>query len=151
LVEGDLIVNLREELDFVEQYVQLRNRYCDVLLTTPVNIIDTKEWLKNNDIEIRGITRKNKLIGVTILFLNRQGEIAFFTSVTNQGVGSRLLSVIESVARERGLSEVWAWVLSDNIIAQRTFEKNGYRRDRESTKEYQKKTMNGFVLRKGLF
>jgi RimJ/RimL family protein N-acetyltransferase len=151
LVEGELIVNLMEEPDFVEQYVQLRNRHCDVLLTTPVNITDTKEWLKNNDIEIRGITRNNKLIGVTILYLNRQGEIAFFTSVTHQGVGSRLLSVIESVARERGLSEVWAWVLSDNIIAQRTFEKSGYRRDRESTKEYQKKTMNGFVLRKGLF
>ena len=151
MAERDLIVNLREEPDFVEQYVQLRNRHCDVLLTTPVNITDTKEWLKNTDIEIRGITRKNKLIGVTILFLNRQGEIAVFASVTNQGVGSRLLSVIESVARERGLSEVWAWVLSDNIIAQRTFEKSGYRRDRESTKEYQKKTMNGFVLRKGLF
>lgn len=150
MVEGDLIVNLREEADFVEQYVQLRNRYCDILLTTPVNIAETKEWLKNNEIEIRGITRNNKLIGVTILYLNRQGEIAFFTSITNRGVGSRLLSVIESVARERGLSEVWAWVLSDNIIAQRTFEKSGYRRVRESTKEYQKKTMNGFVLRKAL-
>jgi len=148
LTDNDRIVNLKEEPDFVAQYVSLRNLYCDLLLTTPVNVPETKTWLERDDIEIRGIVRGNELIGIAILYLNRKGEIAFFAKHLHSGIGSRLLSVIETTARERGLQEVWAWVLTENTNAQKTFLKNGYRSDGESTKRYMGAEKTGVIFRK---
>lgn len=150
MVDGDRVVNLKEEKDFVEQYVQLRNRYCDYLVTSPVNVVETREWLRREDVEIRGIVRDNLLIGVVILFLNRKGEIAFFSRIERSGLGSKLLSIIEIAAKERGLREVWAWVFCDNVIAQRSFLRNGYQKNENSTKAYRGQIMNGFVFRKAL-
>jgi hypothetical protein len=150
LVENNLLVNLKEQPDFIEQYVQLRNLYCELLVTRPVNIVETKEWLKREDIEIRGIVRDNLLIGVVILFLNRGGEITFFSRVKRSGLGSKLLSIIEIVAEERGHRELWAWVLCNNLIAQRAFLKNSYKKSGISTKKYQGQIVNGFVFRKTL-
>lgn len=141
---------MKEELNFIEQYVQLRNRYCDLLITNPVNTVETREWLKREDIEIRGIVHDNLLDGVVILFLNRKGEIAFFSRIKCSGIGGKLLSMIEIVAKEKGLREVWAWVLCDNVIAQRSFLTNGYLKSENSTKTYQNKIMNGYIFRKTL-
>ena len=144
----DRIINLKEAPDFVTQYVTLRNLYCDLLLTTPVNVTETKIWLEKDDIEIRGVVREKELIGVAILYLNRKGEIAFFAKYLRSGIGSRLLSVIETAARERELQEVWAWVLTENTNAQKTFLKNGYRSDGESTKRCMDAEKTGVVFRK---
>jgi RimJ/RimL family protein N-acetyltransferase len=151
LADGDRVVNLKEEKEFIDQYVQLRNRYCDLLVTSPVNVAETREWLRRKDIEIKGIVRDNLLIGVVILFLSRSGEITFFSRFERSGLGSKLLSIIEVAAKERGLQEVWAWVLSDNVIAQRSFLKNGYQEKGNSTKEHRGQIMTGFVFRKTLF
>lgn len=150
MVDGDRVVNLKIDEDFIEQYVQLRNRYCDLLVTNRVNAMETREWLKREDIEIRGIVRDDVLVGVVILFLNRKGEIAFFASIERTGLGSKLLSIIEIAAQARGLREIWAWVLCDNIIAQRAFLKNGYRKTENSTKAYRGQIRHGFVFRKAL-
>jgi len=128
--------------------VSLRNLYCDLLLTTPVNVPETKTWLESDDIEICGIVRGNELIGVAILYLNRKGEIAFFAKYLRSGIGSRLLSVIETAAGDRGLREVWAWVLAENTNAQKTFLKNGYRSIGESTKSYMDVKKTGVIYRK---
>jgi len=150
LVDEDRVVNLKVDENFIEQYVQLRNRYCDLLVTNPINAVETREWLKREDIEIRGIVRDNVLLGVVILFLNRKNEIAFFSSIDRRGFGSKLLSIIEIAAKERGLRDVWAWVLCDNVIAQRAFLKNGYQKAENSTKTYQGRILQGFVFRKAL-
>ncbi len=136
--------------DFIAQYVNLRNSYADLLLTSPVEIDETREWLKNADIEIRGIVEDNILCGVTILYLNRQGEVAFFVREPGRGLGTRLLEIIERVALEKGLTSVWAWVLHDNHIAQRAFEKNGYLREGTAEREFNNRLFKGFRFGKKL-
>ena len=150
MVDGDRYINLKDEPYFVEQYVQLRNQNNDLLVTNPVNVVETREWLKREDIEIRGIVRGRLLVGVVILFLNRKGEIAIFAVSKRTGIGRKLLTTIEVTARERGLREVWAWVLSDNTIAQRTFLNNGYQHEGYSDKDHRGKIMAGFVFKKKL-
>lgn len=120
------VIDLKEELKFVEQYVRLRNDYTERLLTLPVNEVQTIEWFKNQDALIMGIEQDNVLLGVVILYLNRDGEVAFFVKHPNEGIGSRLLWVIEEIGRKKGLKSIWGWVLNDNSIAMRTFEKNGF-------------------------
>jgi len=136
------IIDLKEKEDFLDQYIHLRNKYVECLLTSPVTLSETKEWLKKSDIEVRGLVQDNVLVGVVILYLNRGGEIAFFVKEPNKGIGSQLLQIIQPVAKKKGLKSVWAWVLDENSIAQRTFEKNGFvkrglsqRKDKGSMKQ----------------
>jgi len=142
------VIDLKEEECFVEQYVNLRNKYTELLLTSPVDISQTKEWIKRNNIEIRGLVQDNILLGVVVLYLDRDGEIAFFVKNLNKGVGSRLLEIIEEVAKEKRLRFVWAWVLKDNLIAQRVFDKNGFVKERITEREYKGVTKFGIKYKK---
>lgn len=145
------IIDLKETGEFIDQYVRLRNSYAKLLLTLPVNATETKEWIKkNNDIEIRGLVENNILLGVIILYLNRDGEIAFFAKEKQKGIGSKLLNIIEKVAKGKELNSVWAWVLSSNAGAQKTFIKNGYLLEKKTEKRYNNKNLEGFVFRKKL-
>jgi RimJ/RimL family protein N-acetyltransferase len=109
-----------------------------------VNASETREWLKKNDIEIRSLVENDILLGVVILYLNKEGEISFFAKELNKGIGSRLLNIIEEVAKKKNLKSIWAWVLGENLIAQKAFEKNGFKKESVSEKEYKG------VLRKGI-
>ena len=120
------VIDLKREERFIEEYVSLRNRYSEFLLTKPVNLVETKEWLKDNQIEIRGFVRDGTLLGVVILYINRDGEIAFFAKDQNLGMGSKLLHIISEVAEKKNLKSIWGWVLKDNFLAQRVFGKNGF-------------------------
>lgn len=141
-------VDLRKDEFFISQYVDLRNTYMEFLLTTPVTITETKEWLLTKDVEVRCLVQNNILIGAAILYLNKRGEIAFFVKKQKRGIGSRLLEIIEEVAREKTLGSVWAWVLLSNVNAQKAFIKNGYFLEKEGKKKYHNKTLKGFVFRK---
>jgi len=142
------IIDLKEEETFIEGYVSLRNRYRELLLTKPVNVMGTKEWLKRSDIEVRGIVKGSILLGITILYLNQNGEIAFFAKVQNQGLGTKLLKIIEEVAKERKLESVWSWVRDANSAAKKTFQKNGYAIERESLRFYENEDRKGSIFRK---
>ena len=63
---------------------------------------------------------------MVILYVGKGSEITFFVKHPNQGIGSKLLNIIEDVAKERKLTSLWAWVLKNNFIAQRVFTKNGF-------------------------
>ncbi len=130
-------IDLKREDRFVGQYVQLRNSYVDLLLTSCVGDSETREWLKNENVEARGIVRDDVLAGVVILYMNKGGEIAFFAKERNRGIGSRLLALIEGVARKRKLEAIWGWVLEANLIAQRVFEKSGFVSEGMSEREYE--------------
>ncbi len=138
------IIDLKQREDFLQQYVDLRNSYAGLLLTNPVSASDTKEWIKNVGIEIRGIVKEHGLCGVAILYLDKGGEVSFFVKRKGEGVGSRLLEIIEGVAKEKGLKSIRAYVLQENEIARRVFEKNGYSRGKMTEKSYRG------VLRKGI-
>lgn len=148
MADSARLVDLKEEPDFLEQYVEMRNQHREFLLTEPVDLAETRVWVEHEEIEIRGLARGKTLLGAAVLYLGKGGEIAFFTRHPNEGIGSRLLEVIEGVAKDRRLPGVWAWVLSDNAIARRVFMKNGYRLDAESVRTHHHKARNGFILKK---
>lgn len=144
------IIDLKEEEYYIEQYIDLRNSYSELLLTLPVNTTGTKEWLNNDDIEIRGLVQDYILLGVVILYLNKCGEIAFFVKDQNKGMGSKLVSIIEEVAKEKKLLSVWGWALEDNFIAQRVFEKNGFAKESISERRHKGKIRLGINYKKYL-
>jgi len=138
------IIDLKQRKDFLQEYVNLRNSYSELLLTNPVSIINTKEWIKKVDVEIRGVVKEHTLCGVVMLYLDKGGEVSFFVEKRGKGIGSKLLKIIEDVARKKGLKSIWAYVLQENIIARRVFEKNGYSKGKITERNY-----NG-MFRKGI-
>lgn len=138
------IVDLKQRTDFLQQYVDLRNSHAELLLTNPASASDTKEWIKKAGVEIRGIVKEHGLFGVVILYLDKGGEVSFFVKRKGEGIGSKLLQIIEGVAKEKGLTRIWAYVLKENEIARHVFEKNGYSRGRLTEKIYKG------ILRKGI-
>lgn len=144
------VVDLKNNEVYLKQYVDLRNSYKALLLTNPVTVKQTEDWLKIEDIEIRCIVENNIVIGVVILYINKGGEIAFFVKTPGRGVGSNLLQVIEPIAREKEMRSIWAWVLSSNMAAQKAFTKNGYMFEREQKRIFKNKEYNGIVYRKEL-
>lgn len=149
--KNEKIIDLKMTEKFTEEYVSLRNHYCEFLLTKPVNVLETRAWLKSNGIEVRGIVGNATLLGAVILYLKRKGEIAFFAKDQNRGIGSKLLKIIEKVAKENNLKSVWAWVLSDNLAAQKTFQKNGYTLESQSSRSYEKEERPGVIYRKEIY
>jgi ribosomal protein S18 acetylase RimI-like enzyme len=142
------VINLKSEGSFIAQYVELRNKYCDLLLTESVNIEETKKWIKSENVEVVGVVKGDALLGAAILYLHRAGEIAFFVRTPNHGTGSNLLKLLERIARDRGIVNMWAWVLEENIAAQRTFIKAGYALEKESSKYFERRLRKGVVFRK---
>ena len=146
--KSERIIDLKSEEGFLKEYVALRNRYTSLLLTKPVSVVETKRWLERSEIEVRGIVQGSGLTGVTILYLKRKGEIAFFAKELNQGIGTKLLRIIERVAKEKHLSSVWAWVLDNNLPAKRAFEKSGYKPDCKSRRCHEGENRLGVIFRK---
>lgn len=146
--DKERVVDLKKEESFVEQYINLRNSYTGMLLTEPVNLSGTREWLKKADIEVIGLAEDNALLGAVILYLDRDGEIAFFAGEKNRGIGSKLLVLIEDVAKQKMLQSVCSWVLKENLIAQRVFEKNGFRKEGETVREYKGMSRQGIEYKK---
>jgi ribosomal protein S18 acetylase RimI-like enzyme len=142
------VIDLKGEDSLIEQYVELRNLYCELLLTHPVTIEGTKEWLERDEVEVMGIVREGVLLGVAILYLHRAGEIAFFTRTPHQGVGSRLLKIMEGVARERKIESIWAWVREENTSAQRTFLKEKYVLRKHEERYFRQETKKGIIFGK---
>ena len=142
------VINLKDEGSFIAQYVELRNKYCELLLTVSVSVEETKTWIENEEVEVVGVVKGDALLGVAILYLHRAGEIAFFVRTPNHGTGSYLLKVVERIARDKGIVNIWAWVLEENIAAQRTFIKVGYALEKESSKYFERRLRKGVVFRK---
>lgn len=136
LWEGTRVVDLKKEERFLRQYVNLRNRYENYLLTLRADFSKTKEWLKETEIEIWGLAKGKILLGVVILYLNKNGEIAFFARYPNKGIGGRLLDVVERNSRKKKIPLIWAWVLKDNFVAQHVFEKKGFKKGCISNRSY---------------
>ncbi len=143
-------IDLKKREGFLAQYIALRNSYAELLLTSPVTRAETETWLKRTDIEIRGIVQDTVLLGIVILYLDRGGEIAFFAKERNKGIGSQLLHIITQVAHEKRLKSLWAWVLQENIPAQKAFEKNGFIKKETTERDYQGITKQGIEYRLAL-
>lgn len=121
-----LITDLRRSPLFVGQYVALRNRYADLLLSTEVGVEETERWLRDAGVAVLVATEGEELLGAAVLYLRRAGEVAFFTGHPRRGVGSALLRALEKEASARGLESLWGWTLEDNIAARAAFERCGF-------------------------
>ncbi len=142
------IIDLKREDLFIPQYVDMRNFYANLLLSKPVTIAETKAWLSREAVEVKCLIYHDVLIGAVVLYVRKAGEVALFVKEPKKGAGSELLRIIEHVAVGRNLRSLWAWVLSTNIAAQRTFVKSGYRLEKESSKRYEGQLLNGLIYRK---
>ena len=138
------VVDLKKEDGLVKEYIALRNKYTDLLLTDPVSLKDTLEWLKKTDAQIRVLLKDNIVEGVVILYINREGEVAFFSRASNKGAGTQLLGIAEDVAKDLGMSSIWAFVLKTNTIAQHVFEKCGFKKEAEVVRKFNGEDKPGF-------
>lgn len=142
------VVDLKRTRSYVSQYVELRNRYSQLLVTRPVTVAETEKWLDNAQVSVRCLVLEGKVIGAAVLNFERGGEVTFIAAIKGQGVGPRLLQVIEEAAREKKSDSIWAWVLSGNLIAQKAFASNGYVKEKEISRIYGGKKVNGISFRK---
>ena len=129
-------IDLRKDTGFVNQYIELRNTHANTLLTLPVDMESTLEWLRRTDIDVIGLIEGNTLLGAVIIYYNRKGEITFIAKEPGKGIGGKLLVLIEELALKKRLDYIWAWTLIDNFAAQRAFEKNGFRNCGVVTKHF---------------
>ena len=137
------VLDLKTNLDLLPQYLELRNRYCSLLLTHPATFDQTRNWVRATSTEIRLIVDDGVVLGVVLLYFDRGGEVAFFSRNPARGIGTKLLQVLEKMAGEAGLATVWAWVREDNPVARRVFEKCGYVMSGSAPREYQAALVNG--------
>jgi len=142
------VIDLKKEKYFVDQYIRLRNRHADRLLTRPVLRAETEAWLNRDDIAVQGLAENELLLGVVILYVGKGGEVSFFTETPGRGVGTRLLRLVEEEAGKRALPSVWAWVLLDNPVARHVFEKCGFVREGAEDRLFQGEWKKGIKYRK---
>ncbi|MDI6591491.1 MAG: GNAT family N-acetyltransferase [Patescibacteria group bacterium] len=144
------IIDFKKNEKFLKQYVSLRNKYANLLLTKKVTLKETKNWIKKAAVEIRGLVQNQELLGVVILYLDKNKEITIFVKKPGRGLGERLLLPIERVARAKKCHTVWARVLTNNIPAQKFFEKYGYKKRKVTGKNFQGKIYRSLIYTKKL-
>lgn len=144
------VIDLKKEKSYLDQYIRLRNRHIDRLLTMPVDTAETEAWLTRDDIVVRGLAENELLLGVVVLYLSEGGEISFFTETPQRGIGTRLIQIIEGEAGARTLSSVRAWVLLDNSIARHVFEKCGFLPEGTEDRLFQGEWKKGIKYHKAL-
>jgi len=144
------VINLKNNERFLAQYVGLRNRYALALLTHPVTIEQTKQWINRSDIWIQGLVQGKLLLGAAVLYGNKKGEITFFARFPGKGTGIRLLNAIESKAHDAGFCSIWGWTKYGNTAARKAFEKGGFRRCGATTRTYGNRSVRGIIYRKRL-
>ncbi|QOX80358.1 GNAT family N-acetyltransferase [Trichlorobacter lovleyi] len=139
----DNVLDLKNHPELLPQYVDLRNRYCELLLTQPVEIAETIQWMHETTTEIWAIAEDNCIHGVLLLYISRGGEIAFFATQKNRGTGTKLLHLADQIAQKKKLASIWAWVRKDNPIAANVFKKCGYSESGDEDRTFRDQRIKG--------
>ena len=125
------IVDLKSpgiSLDLIEQYVKLRNKYINYLNTSKINLEGTISWLKETNVYIRGIVKKDELWGVLIIYIDNDYEVSMFAKERYKGIGSILLKIADEIAEKEKITKLWARTKSYNVIASKSFLINGWKK-----------------------
>lgn len=144
------IVPLKKNLGYLDAYINLRNQYCELLLTNPVTRAETLVWLKNYHVSVLLAITGELLEGVVILHVYRKGEISIFIKNSRLGTGTQLLQEIEKVAKIEKLKKIFAWVDAANKSSVNFFLKNKFMLTDQYDKEYRGIKRKGFVYIKSL-
>lgn len=130
-------------VEIIEQYVELRNRYHNLLNSRKVSVEETIEWLSKGHTIIYGIVEGDMLLGVVIIYIDRDYELTFFSRTSGKGIGTVLLKLADEIAKEHKIEQLRAWTFCDNVPARKSFIKNEWIRkkeDKENNKVYFEKT-----------
>ncbi|NCD11381.1 MAG: GNAT family N-acetyltransferase [Epsilonproteobacteria bacterium] len=141
------IVSLKENIVWLEKYVALRNQYAKALFSSEMKSDETKDWLKNRDVEVLIAIENDMLLGVGILYLNKKGEITLFVKKPNQGIAKLLLEKLQDYAHQKNLLELWAWVHDENEASQKFFIKNGFIDFSKENKTVNTTTYSGIIYK----
>lgn len=93
-----------------------------------------RRHLESLSAEIFVATRDRQVVGAAVLFFRRTTHVARLYSIAvaaserGSGLGASLLAAAEQAARRRGSRTLRLEVRSDNLRAQRLYERHGYRR-----------------------
>jgi len=74
------LINIKNSVEYIKQYVEMRNLFTQALLTESVNVENTKRWLNKTDSRVLGLVAKNLLKGVVIIYPQRNCDIAVFAA-----------------------------------------------------------------------
>ena len=103
--------------------------------------MDTSRWSLEGKVAL--VTGGSRGIGRSI-------ALTFADAGADVAVTARKFPDLEEVAKEKKLNRLWAWVVSSNLAAQKTFTKNGYLLEGEVERRHRNKKLQGFVFRKTL-
>lgn len=134
------IINLKENLGFVEEYVTLRNAWKQNLLTDEVDLDKSYEWVKNSNTIILGVLENRQLTGVGMVYLDKENEIALFVKNQKKGLGTLIMRHLINEMKERNFSYLRGWTYNPNM--RKLFEKYNFKylgeRERAFKGEYYK-------------
>jgi hypothetical protein len=143
-------VDLKAVPRLLEQYVDLRNKYSSDLLSEPVEMKNTENWLSTANIKVICAVAEKTLQGVAILYFDKGGELAFFSRTPGKGTGSCLLVEADKSALSKGLGRIWAWTAKTNQSAQSSFIKSGYSAVEETERKFRSMSILGIIFEKHL-
>jgi len=144
------LINIKNSVEYIKQYVEMRNLFTQALLTESVNVENTKRWLNKTDSRVLGLVAKNLLKGVVIIYPQRNFEIAVFAAEERKGIGTSLLEIAEIHANKLGSNFIWAWVRNDNFSAQRCFINSNYAEEGRDVRQYNGHSIKGVIFTKSL-
>jgi len=102
-----------------------------------VERMSARQWrrhLESLSAEIFVAIRARRVIGAAVVFFQRSHRVARLYSIAvatderGRGIGEILLGAVEQSARRRGCRVLRLEVRADNPVAQRLYERKGYRR-----------------------
>ena len=140
-----ILCDLKDALYLTDQYVKLRNLWAKNLLTDDVNEKETLEWLHEKSVVILVACEEDEVVGASILYLEKEGEIAIFVKRKRSGVGTTLLKEIQAQAKNKNIKKLWAWISDTNIASKKLFEKNKFNADKPCSRVFSGTIYNGMV------
>jgi len=118
-------MNLKDaDSKILAQYVDLRNEYHRELSTQKVGFEETVRWLDRANVIAEVIVQNNELLGVGIIYLDRNNELTYFVKYPHRGIGTTVLRKMEGLASANRIEKLWAKVNSENTASIRCFIKN---------------------------
>jgi len=121
------LIDLKDaSIRILEEYVNLRNKYVKELNTRKVTLRETLNWLEKGNVIIMGLEENQELLGVGIIYLDKNKEFTYFAKHPGKGIGTALLEKIEEVAVDNKLEKLWAQVNVDNVRSISCFKKNNW-------------------------
>lgn len=127
----------------IDQYVRLRNKYAENLLTNYVSNQETLDWLHKKSVVVFVACEGDELVGALVLYIEKEGEIAVFVKNKRRGIATVLLENAKQYAKGEKMKKIWAWVATTNKASNVLFQKNGFYCISKSRKSFSGMEQNG--------